>query len=68
MGAFGIGARNNKGLRLLEFCVERKLIATNTAFNHRVENKATWTSAEGATRNLIDYVIVNKARRTSALD
>ena len=68
MGVFGVGTRNNNGLRLLEMCAEHRLCVTNTIFNHKIEHKATWNSPDGATRNLIDYVIVNRARRSSVLD
>ena len=68
MGAFGVGARNNNGQRLLEFCAEHRLSITNTGFKHKIEHKATWISPDGTARNLIDYIIVNKARRSSVLD
>ena len=68
MGVFGIGTRNNNGQRLLEFCAEHRLCVTNTIFNHKTEHKATWISPDGVTKNLIDYVIVNRARRSSVLD
>ena len=68
MGVFGIGTRNNNGQRLLELCSEHRLCITNTVFNHKVEHKASWNSPDGITRNLIDYVIVNRARRSSVLD
>ena len=68
MGAFGVGARNNNGQRLLEFCAEHRLSITNTGFKHKIEHKATWISPDGTTRNLIDYIIVNKARRSTVLD
>ena len=68
MGVFGVGTRNDNGQRLLEFCAEHGLCVTNTTFNHRLEHKVTWTSPDGGTRNLIDYVIVNRDRRTTVLD
>ena len=58
----------NNGLRLLEFCAEHRLCVTNTLFNNKVEHKTTWTSLDGATKNLIDYVIVNRARKIAILD
>ena len=61
IGVFGVGVRNNNGQRLLEFCAEHRLCVTNTI-------KTTWTSPDGATKNLIDYVIVNSARKSSILD
>ena len=68
IGVFGVGVRNNNGQRLLEFFAEHRLCVTNTIFNQKQEHKTTWTSPDGATKNLIDYVIVNSARKSSILD
>ena len=58
MGVFGVGARNNNGPRLLEFCAEHRLCVINTLLHHKGEHKTTWASPDGATKNLIDYIIV----------
>ena len=68
MKAFRIGQRNDNGQRLLEFSNISELVVTNTVFSHKNINKCTWTSQDGTTRNLIDYVLVNKIRRTSIID
>lgn len=49
-------------------CAEFQLCVTNTIFNHKLEHKTTWTSPDGVTKNLIDYIMVNRARRSSILD
>ena len=68
VGRFGIGARNDNGQRLLELCVMNGLKVTNTFFNHKLNHKTTWTSPDGLTQNLIDYVIVNRKWSQSVLD
>ena len=46
MGAFGVGARNSIGQRLVEFCAEHRLSITNTSFRHEIEHKAKWISPD----------------------
>ena len=41
LGVFGVGARNDNGRRLLEFCSEHQLCVTYTIFIHKMEHKAT---------------------------
>ena len=47
---------------------EHRLCVTNTIFNHKMNHKATLKSLDGATKNLIDYCINNKFRKSSILD
>ena len=68
MGVFGVGRMNDNGQTLLEFCNMNELVVTNTMFNHRSVHECTWTSPDGTTMNLTDYVLVNMIRRTSIPD
>ena len=52
MRAFGVVLRNDNGRRLLEFFAKHRLCVTNTVFKHKIEHKASWTSPDGATRNI----------------
>ena len=54
MGKFGYGDTNERGLRLIEFCQENKLVITNTMFNHRASRKWTWESPNHRDFNMID--------------
>ena len=54
MGAFGIGERNERGDRLIEFAEEHKLIMANTLFQKPKTRYWTWESPDGETRNQID--------------
>jgi hypothetical protein len=32
VGKYGLGVRNNRGQRLIDFCIEKEIIITNTIF------------------------------------
>ena len=57
MGQFGVGQRNARGERLLQFVQEKGLCICNTKFPNKLSRKWTWTSPNGQDRNMIDYVI-----------
>ena len=46
-GKFGLGIRNEAGLRLIEFCQENALIIANTLFQQQRRRLYTWTSPDG---------------------
>ena len=52
---------NDSGEKLLQFCVTNDLKIMNTFFEQKKpQRKWTWTSPDGKTHNLIDYIIINK--------
>ena len=69
MGAFGIGERNERGDRLIEFAEEHNLTIANTLFQkqHKKTNKQTnkqkktrywtWEPPDGETRNQIHFTL-----------
>ena len=70
IGNYSKGKRNHNGEKLLEFCEERGLFISNSAFNHPSRH-TTWT---GHTRgkenestirifNQIDYIICEKRHK-----
>lgn len=65
MGKFGHGQLNKRGERLMEFCRDSDLVITNTFFKHRARRKTTWTSPDGRTQNLIDYILVSRRWKSS---
>ena len=46
-GKFGLGAQNEAGQRLTEFCQENPLVIANTLFQQHKRRLYTWTSPDG---------------------
>ena len=46
-GKFGLGAQNEAGQRLTEFCQENTLVIANTLFQQHKRRLYTWTSPDG---------------------
>ncbi|XP_055277722.1 uncharacterized protein LOC129553083 [Moschus berezovskii] len=63
-GKFGLGARNEAGQRLIEFCQENALVIANTLFQQHKRGLYTWTSPDGQHRNQIDYILCNQRWRS----
>ena len=60
MGPYGIGVRNDRGERLLQFAQEKNMFICNTKYPNKPSRKWTWTSPSGRDRNMIDYVLILK--------
>lgn len=68
VGKHGLGEENERGERLLNFCASNNLVVTNTWFEQRKrQRKWTWISPDGRTKNLIDFILVNKRWKSSVL-
>ncbi|XP_071582157.1 uncharacterized protein [Temnothorax nylanderi] len=64
-GTFGLGVRNERGERLIQFAVENDLAIMNTMFQHHPRRLSTWISPNKEYRNQIDYMIIKKRWKTS---
>ena len=64
-GKFGLGAQNEAGQKLTEFCQDNKLVKTNTLFQQHKRQLYTWTSPDGQYRNQIDYILCSQRWRSS---
>ena len=64
-GKFGLGDRNDRGQRLVEFCWTSKLAITNTLFEHPNRRLNTWKSLGDIHCNQIDYIMINQRYRSS---
>lgn len=65
VGHFGLGERNERGERLVQFCIENNLMITNTFFQKPERKLYTWKSPGDWTRNQIDYILIRKRFRNS---
>ncbi|XP_055387190.1 craniofacial development protein 2-like [Condylostylus longicornis] len=69
--SFGLGTRNERDNRLIEFCEEFKFKVTNTWFRLPPRRLYTWKSpqdnAGNIVRNQIDFIFVNKRFATSIM-
>ena len=65
MGNFGLGSRNERGDRLIDFCLEHQLSLTNTMFQHHPRRLYTWISPGDRTRNQIDYILIDQRWKSS---
>ena len=64
-GKFGLGAQNETGQRLTEFCQENALVIANTLFQKQKRRFYTWTSPDGQYQNQIDYILCSQRWRNS---
>ena len=46
-GKFGLGAQNEAGQKLTEFCQDNKLVKANTLFHQHKRQLYTWISPDG---------------------
>ena len=59
IGNFSFDQRNERGDTLLNFLQQYNLFASNSFFSGKIQRKWTWASADGITKNEIDYIITN---------
>ena len=68
VGKFGLGKRNDRGEKLVEFCRQKKLMITNTWFNHVKRRRYTWKKPGDTGRYQIDYILVRQRYRNGVKD
>ena len=68
VGDFGLGERNERGNRWVEWCIENEQVILNTWYRHHARQLWTWKSPGDRYRNQIDYITVNKRFRNSVCD
>ena len=82
IGHHGYGVMNERGERLLQFCLLNKLGIMNTWFEHKDAHKWTWAAPvktalvvpwgrnrkEISTKNMIDYIMIDQRWKSSITD
>ena len=58
-GQWGLGERNERGDRLIDFCGGNDMVIMNTVFKQPKRRLYTWTSPGGNYKNQIDYMLCN---------
>ena len=64
VGPYGLGTRNERGEKWIDWCEENRLMIVNTWFRQHPRRLYTWKSPGDLYRNQIDYITVNKRFRT----
>ena len=54
------GSTNRNGSKLAKFCISNDLKIANTFFKMKTEDRWTWRSPDGKTKNEIDHLLINK--------
>lgn len=65
VGKFGLGDRNERGERLIDFCIDNSLTIVNSLFDHHKRRLYTWRSPDGRTKNQIDYILTRQRWKSS---
>ena len=60
VGPFGLGERNDRGDKFVEWCLEKAQVVVNTWFRHHKRHLWTWKSPGEVVRNQIDYITINE--------
>ena len=62
---YGLGKRNQRGERLVNFCKENEYVITNTFFKNHNRRRYMWKKPGDAGRYQIDYILVKQRYRNS---
>lgn len=65
LGKYGLGERNDRGSRMIQFAIDWKLSIANTMFKQHSRRLSTWTSPNRMHKNQIDYIMVQERWRSS---
>jgi len=55
---YGLGTRNERGDRLIEFCKQHDLVITNTLFKNHKRRRYTYKMPGDIDRYQLDYILV----------
>lgn len=71
VGEYGLGERNQRGDRMVEFCQTEDMVVVNTLFQLPERRRYTWKSPQDRpdkiVRNQIDFILIKQRFRNSIL-
>src|SRR6218665_4087207 len=65
VGQYGLGKKNERGDKLIEFCNGQELLITNTCFQLEKRRIYTWKAPGDGARYQLDYIMVRQRYRNS---
>ena len=65
VGPYGLGVRNERGDKWVDWCQDHNRVIMNTWFRHHPRHLYTWKSPGDNVRNQIDYITVNARFRNA---
>ena len=65
VGKYGLGSRDERGERLIQFCLKNNLTVTNTWFNHHPRRLYTWIKPGDTGRSQIDFILMKQRFRNT---
>ncbi|XP_068085929.1 craniofacial development protein 2-like [Anabrus simplex] len=68
VGEIGLGQRNERASRLVEFCTDHNLVLANTWFKYRKRRLYTWPRPGDPGRYQIKFIIIRQRFRNQVLD
>jgi hypothetical protein len=60
---YGLGVRNKRGQRLIDFCKGEEFIITNTIFEQHLRRRYTWVKPGHTTRYQTDCIMIKKEHK-----
>ena len=65
VGMHGLGVRNERGEKFIEWCNTNNQVIANTFYQNHPRRKWTWKSPGDIVRNQIDYITINRRFRNA---
>jgi len=63
VGEYGLGKKNERGEKLIEFCKRQQLMITNTWFQQEKRRTYTWKAPGDGARYQLDYIMARQRYR-----
>ena len=65
VGSYGLGERDERGDKLIEWCTENSKVVMNNWFQHHPRRLWTWKGPRGNVKNQIDYITISRRHRNA---